>query len=211
MQTKIEFNPGHAMLTIQLQAGEIIKAEPGTMIAQSGIELSIRAASNHVLDSLGRQSLFVNTFRAGPSNGWVSLAPTSPGDIAKQELQTEQCLFIQPQAFLAATENIATQSKFQGIRKFFSRQGMYLLRAQAQNGPGTIWFNACGAIKEIHVSDADELIVDTGHLVAFTEGLNYTVGKVSSVTSLFASREGLVLKIKGTGRAWIQTQKYGTK
>ena len=34
MQTAIEFDPSYAMLTVALEAGESIKAEPGAMVAQ---------------------------------------------------------------------------------------------------------------------------------------------------------------------------------
>ena len=50
-------------------------------------------------------------------------------------------------------------------------------------------------------------VVDTGHIVAFTEGLDYSISSVGGYKSLFFSGEGLVCRFSGTGRVWIQTRK----
>ena len=52
-------------------------------------------------------------------------------------------------------------------------------------------------------------VVDTGHIVAFTDGLEYSVGKVGGYKSLFFSGEGLVCKFSGRGRLWLQTRQLG--
>ena len=211
MLTKIEFDPSYSMLTAHLEAGEAIKAELGTMVAQAGIEMRTSAVSKNILNSLGRQSLLVNTFRAGPNRGWVSLVPRSFGGIGLQELEAGQSLFIQSKAFLASTESISIRSKFQGMRWCFSGEGMYFSRVQAESGPGTIWFNAHGAIKEIQIEPSDELIIDTGHLVAFTDGVDYKVRNVNSIRSMLIGGGGIALSVTGTGRAWIQTRKIGSR
>ena len=40
MRTTVEFNPSYSLLTIDLDAGESIKAEPGAMVAQQGVSMS---------------------------------------------------------------------------------------------------------------------------------------------------------------------------
>lgn len=211
MLTKIEFNPSYSMLTAHLEAGEAIKAELGTMVAQAGIEMTTSVASKSILNGLGRQSSLVNTFRAGPSSGWVSVAPRALGDIGLQEFQEGQSLFIQTKAFLACTENIRMRSRFQGMRGLFSGEGMYFTCAEVEGGPGTVWFNACGAIKEIEIEPSDELIINTGHLVAFTGGVDYRVRNINRIRSMLIGGGGVVLSVTGTGRAWIQTLKIGSR
>ena len=211
MLTEIEFNPGYSMLTAHLDAGEAIKAELGTMVAQSGIDMTTSAASKNILNTLGRQSALLNTFRAGPNSGWVSVAPRLLGDIGLQELQEGQSLFIHTEAFLASTENISMRSKFQGRRGFFSGEGMYFIHAQAESGPGTIWFNSCGSIKEIQIEPNDELIINTGRLVAFTAGVDYRVRNINSMKSMLIGGGEIALSMKGTGRAWIQTRRIGSR
>ena len=51
-----------------------------------------------------------------------------------------------------------------------------------------------------------ELVVDTGHLVAFTSEVDYSIGKVGGLRALLAGGEGLVMKFKGSGHVWIQTR-----
>ena len=53
-----------------------------------------------------------------------------------------------------------------------------------------------------------ELVVDTGHLVAFTDGLEYSIGKVGGLRSLALGGEGLVMRFQAGdgGRVWIQTR-----
>jgi uncharacterized protein (TIGR00266 family) len=61
-----------------------------------------------------------------------------------------------------------------------------------------------GAIHEVHVEDT--YVVDTGHIVAFEDTLQYNVTKTGGMKSLFLSGEGLVCNFVGTGRVWIQTR-----
>ena len=51
-----------------------------------------------------------------------------------------------------------------------------------------------------------ELVVDTGHLVAFTDDVEYSIGKVGGIRSLIAGGEGLVMKFRGYGHVWIQSR-----
>ena len=71
---------------------------------------------------------------------------------------------------------------------------------------GTVYYNSYGAIKRIAVEPGRELVVDTGHLVAFTDDVDYSIGKVGGIRSLIAGGEGLVMKFKGNGDVWVQTR-----
>jgi uncharacterized protein (AIM24 family) len=65
--------------------------------------------------------------------------------------------------------------------------------------------NAFGALETRELNG--ELILDTGHLVAFTAGIEYTIGKASSGwIESYLSGEGLVLRLRGRGRLWIQSR-----
>ena len=61
-------------------------------------------------------------------------------------------------------------------------------------------------MEEIQVTPDQELIVDTGHLVAFGEGIDYSINKVGGLRSLIAGGEGLVMKFQGQGSVWVQTR-----
>ena len=48
MQTVIEFDPSYALLTVALEEGESIKAEPGAMVAQEGVEMKTGSAGGGI-------------------------------------------------------------------------------------------------------------------------------------------------------------------
>ena len=211
MKSTIEFDPAYTLLTVDLSPGESIKAEPGAMAAQQGVDMKTGMGSGGgLLGGLKRmmasESFFLNTFTAGSSGGWVSLAPPTPGDIESFDLQPGQNLFIQGSSFLGCTETVQTDVKFQGFRGMFSGEKLFFLRAYAEGGAGTVYFNSFGAIKELAVDMGQELVVDTGHVVAFTDNVEYSVGKVGGIGSLIAGGEGLVLKFNGSGQVWVQTR-----
>ena len=58
----------------------------------------------------------------------------------------------------------------------------------------------------IEIDVQGEYVVDTGYIVAFTEGLDYKVQSVGGYKSLFLSGEGLVCRFSGSGKLWIQTR-----
>jgi uncharacterized protein (AIM24 family) len=49
-------------------------------------------------------------------------------------------------------------------------------------------------------------IVDTGHFVAFDEGIGFNVRRVGGIKSTLFSGEGLVVDINGPGRVLIQSR-----
>lgn len=210
MQTVVEYDPSYAMLTVVLAPGESIKAEPGAMVAQQGVELKTGSAGGGVFGGLrrmmGGESFLINTFTAERGGGQVCLSPATPGDIGSFPLPPGRNLFIQSGAFLACTENVQTDSQFQGFRGFFSGESVFFLRAFCERGEGTIFYNSYGAIKQLPVEPGRELVVDTGHLVAFTDDVDYSIGKVGGLRSLIGGGEGLVMKFRGSGHVWIQTR-----
>jgi uncharacterized protein (TIGR00266 family) len=150
---------------------------------------------------LGGESFFTNLFTAQGSDGHVSLAPQLCGDMVVHQL-TGQQLFIQGSSYVSAPDSVQIDTKFQGFKGFFSGESLFFLAA---SGHGPVLLNAFGAIETLDVEG--ELIVDTGHLVAFTSGLNSEVTKASDGwLSSFLSGEGLVLRIYGKGRLYLQSR-----
>ena len=210
MKSTIEFSPSYTMLTLELAPGESFKAEPGAMVAQQGVEMQTGMGGGGLFGGLkrmmGGESFFVNTFTAGSVGGWVSISPPIPGDIHSRDLQPGENLFLQGSSFLACTENVETDTQFQGMKGVFSGESIFFLRAFAQGAGGTVFFDSYGAIKRLDLDSGEELVVDTGHVVAFTDGVEYSIGKVGGFRSLIAGGEGLVMKFRGRGQVWIQSR-----
>ena len=213
MDVEYEFQPAFTLMTAHLGPGESIKVEPGAMVAQSS-DVSVstgRATSGGLMKGLfkavmGGESFFVNTYTAGPSGGWISMAPSAPGDISTFDLAPGENLFMQGGAFMACSPNVETDTKFQGAKSLISREGAFFLRAFSQSGSGQVFYTAYGAIKEIEVRPDAPIVVDNGHLVAFTEGVTYGVAPSGGLKTTVFGGEGLVLQLSGAGKVWIQTR-----
>ena len=216
MEIESEYGPAFTMMTANLAPGEKIKVEPGAMVAQSeGLEMKTGMGSGGGLggfmksmmkSAFGGESFFVNTYTAGPSGGWISMAPSSPGDIETFDLEPGQSFYMQGGAFMGSTVNVDTSTKFQGAKSLFSREGAFFLRAEAADVPGRVFFTSYGAMKEIEVTPNKPIKIDNGHVVAFSEGLNYHVSKVKGLGSFFFGGEGFTLDFHGSGSVWIQTR-----
>jgi uncharacterized protein (TIGR00266 family) len=96
---------------------------------------------------------------------------------------------------------VTLDTKWGGAKGFFGA-GLFLLKA---SGTGPVWFATYGALHEVELTGG-EYVVDNAHLVAFEDTLTYSVEKVGGLKSLLFSGEGLVCRMRGTGRVWLQTR-----
>ena len=216
MEIENEFGPAFTLMTASLSPGEQIKVEPGAMVAQSnGMEMKTGMGGggglggfmkSMVKSALGGESFFVNTYTAGPSGGWISMAPSAPGDIKTFDLSPGESFYMQGGAFMASEVNVEVSTKFQGAKSLFSREGAFFLRAEAADVPGKVFYCSYGAIKEIEVTPDKPIKIDNGHVVAFTEGLSYNVSRVKGLGSFMFGGEGFTLDFQGSGKVWIQTR-----
>ncbi len=216
MEIESEFGPAFTMMTANLSPGEQIKVEPGAMVAQSnGMEMKTGMGSGGGLGGFmksmvrslaGGESFFVNTYTAGPTGGWISLAPSAPGDINTFDLAPGESFFMQGGAYMASEVNVEVSTKFQGAKSLFSREGAFFLRAGAIDVPGKVFYTSYGAMKEIEVTPDKPIKIDNGHVVAFTEGLSYNISKVKGLGSFMFGGEGFTLDFQGSGKVWIQTR-----
>lgn len=198
---KIEGRPDYSFLSVQIPANETLKVEASAM-ATMDTHLVMKTK---LKGGLGRfltgENIFVNEFTSAKGAGEIGIAPGTPGDLVHQYLDG-QTIFLQNSAFVASTMGVNLETKWQGMLKgFFSGESFFLIRA---SGKGDLWFNSYGAIVEIDVED--DYVVDTGNIVAFTEGMDYKITKVGGYKSLFFSGEGFVCRFSGKGKVWIQTR-----
>jgi len=206
MQVALEHGPAFTWARVKLAAGEALKAESGAMVSMSAtvdIETKMQggflgALARKVLTS---ESFFQNTFTAARGPGEVTLAPSMMGDVRVREMDGHDFLLTSG-AYLASSPTVEMQTKWGGMKSFFAREGLFLLRA---HGAGTLLFCCYGALVEVEVPP-DGYVVDTGHVVAFEPTLDYEVRKVGGMKSLLLSGEGLVCRFSGHGRLWLQTR-----
>ena len=206
MRHEVKYRPSYALALIDLDPGETIQAEAGAMVSMSPTISMETKAQGGLLGGLrrtvlGGESFFINTFKA-EQPGQVTVAPALPGDIVALEL-TGQTLLVQSGSFLAATEGVDVDTKWGGGKSFFSGEGLFLLRC---TGQGTIWLSSYGAIHDIDLGVSEQYVVDTGHMVAFDDSVGYDVGRSGGWKSTLFSGEGLVVRLTGPGRFYMQTR-----
>ena len=201
-QYSIDCRPDFSFLTVQLPKGAILKVEASAM-ATMDVNLTMKTKTKGGLSRLlTGESIFINEFSADGGPGEISIAPGPPGDMEHIYLDGHT-IYLQNSAYVASGMDVAVESKWQGMAKgFFSGEKLFLIRC---SGKGDLWFNTYGAMIEVDVKG--DYVVDTGHIVAFTEGLEYSVTRVGGYKSLFLSGEGLVCRFSGEGKVWIQTRK----
>jgi uncharacterized protein (TIGR00266 family) len=196
----IESAPDYGLVNVRIPLGKTLKVEGSAMAYMDSslkMETKIGGGFKRMLSG---ESIFINEFTAVKKDAEMGIAPGSPGDIAHVYLENET-LYIQNSAFLAASPDLQIEIKFQGFKGFFSGEKLFMIKV---SGTGDLWFNTYGGLLEIDV--AENYVVDTGYIVAFTEGLSYSVRSVAGLKSLFFSGEGLVCRFEGAGKVWIQTR-----
>jgi uncharacterized protein (TIGR00266 family) len=207
MQVDIRYSPAFALGVISLPPGGEVKAEAGAMTSMSGgIEIETTAQGGLLKglkrSVLGGESFFINTFRA-PGGGELTVSPTLPGDIVHLPCGGSAALLVQSGSWLASDPGIQVDTKWGGARTFFSGEGLFLLRC---TGSGDMIVSSFGAIERRTLAPAEVLKIDTGHIVAFEEGIGYQVSKVGGWKSTLLSGEGLVATFTGPGTLWLQTR-----
>ncbi len=207
MQTDIQHRPSYSLAVVKLDPGETIRVEAGAMVSMSqGITLETKA-SGGLLASLkrsvlGGESFFINTYQAPAQGGEITLAPALPGDAVVRDLAGDT-LVLQSGSYVASSEGIELDTKWGGAKTFFAREGLIMLKA---SGTGTLILSSYGAIHEKELATGESYTVDTGHLVAFTEGMGFKVRRIGGLKSTLFSGEGLVVDLTGPGKIFIQTR-----
>ncbi|CAJ37129.1 TIGR00266 family protein [Methanocella arvoryzae] len=206
MKHEILYRPVYSLLQIELEAGESISAESGAMVTMTpNIDIQT-SAKGGVLSSLkrsilGGESFFQNTFTCRQGKGVISFGPAYMGDVEHIPLTGEW--FVQSGSYLCSTPELGIDTKFQGLKGVFSGENLFFLRIYGQ---GELFISSFGAIHPIDLQQGEEVKVDTGNLVAFQQGISYTVEKVGGIKSTMLSGEGLVLRLRGPGRLYVQTR-----
>jgi uncharacterized protein (TIGR00266 family) len=207
MNIEIKYKPGFSMAVLTLSSGEQIRTEAGAMVSKTtNIDMRTeKATRGSILKSLkaaflGGESFWMNIFSVNSGKGELRLAPTLPGDIELTELK-DNTIYVQSTSFLAAETTVVLDTKFQGLKGFISGESLFFLKL---SGRGKVLLSSYGGIEKKKVHDA--FIVDTGHIVAFEETLNYEIRKFGGWKNFFLGSEGLVARLSGEGHVWIQSR-----
>jgi len=200
---KIDHRDSNTLLSVMLQPGYEFKSRPGAMVTMQG---SVQVKGNLKFSfkkAMTGGEMSESTF-TGP--GEVLLAPEIWGDIFPITITPDQT---QPWCvgrggYLASTRDVKRIAKSQGMKQgFFSGEGFFVHQV---TGNGILFVQSLGAILERDLRLGEELIVDNGHLVAWT--CPYTIERIQAggFFSGLHTGEGLICRFQGPGKILLQTR-----
>jgi uncharacterized protein (TIGR00266 family) len=208
------------LVEIELDPGETVIAEAGAMnYMEDGIEFTakmgdgsdpeqgaLKSFFSAAKRSMTGESLFMTHFtNTGQTKSRVGFASAYPGKIVALDMaKIGGRLICQKDAFLAAA--LGTKISIAFTKKFgaglFGGEGFIL---QKLEGDGKAFIHAGGTIIKKKL-DGDSLRVDTGCLVAFTDGIEYSIERAGNMKSMFFGGEGMFLAtLSGRGSVLLQS------
>jgi uncharacterized protein (TIGR00266 family) len=196
-------------LTLQLQQGEEVFAEAGSMLYMSdGIELDSQMKGGF-LKGLARkflagESLFMSVFRCNAPKAHMAMASAILGRIIPMELRGNTIL-AERNAYLCSVGNVDLSIAFTKRlgAGFFGGEGFIL---QKMTGTGMVFLNAGGTMIDFNLQPGERLKVDTGCIVSMEETVSYDIQFVGGIKNALFGGEGLFLAtLQGPGRVILQT------
>ncbi|MCF8414301.1 MAG: TIGR00266 family protein, partial [Melioribacteraceae bacterium] len=208
------------LVEVELDPGEIVIAEAGAMTyMEDGITFEAKMGDGSEPDqgffgsllnagkrAITGESIFMTHFtNISGSKKKVAFASAFPGKIMPINLaESGGSIICQRNAFLCAA--LGTKLEVAFTKRlgsgFFGGEGFIL---QKLIGDGNAFIHAGGTIIKKELK-GDSIKVDTGCLVAFTEGIHYNIERAGNLKSMFLGGEGLFLAtLQGTGTVYIQS------
>ncbi|NRH28866.1 TIGR00266 family protein [Pseudomonas sp. MS19] len=203
---------------IILDPGETVIAEAGMMnYMTEDVRFETRMGDGSATGVLGKlwsagkrmvtgESLFMTHFsNDGKTQARVAFAAPYPGTVVPISLaNVGGTLHCQKDAFLCAARGTSIGISFSKRlgAGFFGGEGFIL---QKLEGDGLVFVHAGGAVIRKELNN-QTLRLDTGCLVAFSEGIDYNIKLAGGLKSMLFGGEGIWLAtLKGTGTVWIQS------
>lgn len=208
------------LVEIELDPNETVIAEAGAMTyMEEGIDFETKMGDGSQPDQgfLGKlmsagsrmitgESLFMTHFtHRGTGKSKVAFAAPYPGTIIPMDLsKMGGDIIVQKDGFLCAAKgtNISMHFNKRIGSGLVGGEGFILQRLK---GDGLAFVHAGGTVIEKELNN-QKLRIDTGCVVAFEPGINFSVEKAGNLKSMVFGGEGLFLAtLEGTGRVWLQS------
>ena len=208
------------VVSIELDPNETVIAEAGSMNwMDRGISFEAKMGDGTEPDSgimgklfsvgkrvLTGESIFLTHFtNIESSKKEVAFAAPYPGSIIAVNLKDLKGeILCQKDAFLCAAmgTNVSIAFNKRIGAGFFGGEGFIL---QKLTGNGLAFLHAGGTVVKKELNN-QTLLIDTGCIVAFTSGLDYSIERAGNLKSMIFGGEGLFLAtVKGTGTVYLQS------
>jgi uncharacterized protein (TIGR00266 family) len=214
MNYQILHAPTFSTLKVQCQPGDIVRAQPDSMLCMSTgfevtAELGTQMAGKRGFGSAFRslfagESFFTACYAAKRADQWIELAPRDLGETKALDTRGGDRWLIASGAYLASLGEVRFELKYAGVQGLFAMRGLYYLRTV---GPGDVFLASYGAVVEHTLAEGERFVVDNRHVLAFSDGMPFeSVTLTKSVRHAFFSGEGFVVRFTGPGRVLYQTR-----
>lgn len=197
------------IVTIELEPGEKVYGEAGSMVFMSGNVNMEAKARGGFLEGLKRkmmgETFFMTEFTTVGGKGIVAFAGNAPGTIEPIELSPGKEFLVQKDAFLCAEDSVNLEMAFQKRlgAVFFGGEGFIL---QKLSGEGLAFIHACGDFIEIDLKDDQVMKVDTGSVVGWESSVTFDIERVKGIKTMFFGGEGIFLTtLRGPGKVILQS------
>lgn len=203
---------------VRLAGDEHFLSESGAMFrASANVDIDVTTATkgaggilSGIKRLVGGDHFFFSTYRSTDGHRVeVGLAPALQGEVRVVPIEPGRAWLCAGASYMGSSADLTVDTRFQGFRGMFSGESLFFLHVA---GEGQLLVNAFGRITELDVEG--EMVVDTGHVVAFEEKLDYKISKAGgSWLSSFVAGEGLVMRFSGHGRILVQShnpREFGT-
>tara|TARA_B110000014_G_scaffold253356_1_gene232672 strand:- start:1318 stop:2019 length:702 start_codon:yes stop_codon:yes gene_type:complete len=214
MNIKIDTEGAFGSAIVVLESGEKFVSEAGAMYrASANMDIDVEsrkkkdegmwgAFKSGIKAMFAGESFFLSSYTPNDGqSGEVGLAPTHQGEVRSVKVGPDVWI-CSGGSYLGSSGGITLDTQYQGLTKgMFSKEGLVFVQA---SGEGDLLVNGFGRISSVDVSGG--ITIDNGHLIAFTEGLEYTISKAGSgwISSMM-SGEGLVMNFRGQGKVLVQS------
>jgi len=197
------------MVKVDLQPGEGIFAEAGSMVNMTGTCTMESQLKGGIISGLKRavtgESVFLTRFTAGDRAGFVSFAGTMPGKIFPVTVGPGREFIARKESFLCCDEGvdleIAVTDKIRA--GLFGGEGFIL---QRMAGQGTAFLHCCGDIIGMTLAPGEVVKVQTGLVVGFDHTVSYDIMLAGGIATALFGGEGLfVTTLTGPGTVVLQS------
>jgi uncharacterized protein (TIGR00266 family) len=207
---EIELDPGEAAIG---EAGSMLFMESGVQMdtvfgdgsaQQGGLFGKLLGAGKRLITG---ESLFTTVYtNQGQQKRKVAFAAPYPGKIIPMDLgQLGGTLICQKDSFLCAAKGVSIGIHFQqklGVG-FFGGEGFIM---QKLEGNGLAFVHAGGTVVRRELQMGEQLLLDTGCLVAHSNSVNFEIQYVGKIKTALFGGEGLFLaRLSGPGTVWLQS------
>jgi uncharacterized protein (TIGR00266 family) len=209
MQIAIRHSPAYAIARCTLAGGESIRVQPDAMVAHSaGLTLDAKVdgglMSGLKRKVLGGESFFVTTWTAPAEGGWIDVATYLVGDVFSLPVNGN-ALLVSRGGWVASGGTVEIDAKWGGMKNLMGGEGGFIVRA---TGHGDIVLACYGALDVFDLAPGERFVLDTNHMVAYDESVQYITRRAAEGKSIQSvkSGEGLVFEFTGPGKVYTQTR-----